>query len=324
MSDAPAERSLSVVRVEADRLRLWLGLALVAHTGWGAYPVLARYLQTQAGLPSMSLLAVSMTSVSLLLALTTRPRWGMLLRQRLLPAFLLAVLTRAVTNLLAARFTAAVYVQLVTLATPWVVAFFNALVFHETAPPNTGRTALLGTVGAGLMLSAALEQQGHMAQLGPEDLLGLALAGVSVMSLAWYMLLVRRSGLHQWRGQEVFFLQALVVMSVGWTFTLLLDEDWTPWLHLQERDWAVLLAFVGLVLFGANRLQIEVLQRIGARAVSALLPWRMVVVLVLGMWLLGERFTHWRQALGLVLVLAALVLYLGLPVPPPSASREGR
>ncbi len=305
--------------------RKWLWLAVLAHTGWGAYPVFARYLQTEAGLPSMSLLAVSMTAVSLLLALTTRPRWGLLLRQPLLPAFLLAVLVRAVTNLLAARFTFAIYVQLITLATPWVVAFFNALVFHESAPPYTGRTALLGTVGAGLMFSAALEQRGLVRPLGPSDLVGLALAGVSVLSLAWYMLLVRRSGVQRWKGSEVFFLQALVVMAVGWTATWLLREDWSPWWHMEPADWAVLLAFVGLVLFGANRLQIEVLQRVGARAVSALLPWRMVVVLVLGLWLLGERMTHWRQGVGLVLVLLALVLYLVVPyratrAPSPAAS----
>ncbi len=300
----------SQVHVPASA-RGWLFLALVAHTGWGAYPVLARYLQTEAGLPSMSLMAVSMTGTAAVLALTVRPRWRMLLRQRLLPAFLLAVMVRAVTNLLAARFTHAIYVQLITLMTPWVVALLSALVFHEQAPRYTGRTALVGTVGAGLILSAAIERHGVPQHLTASDVLGLTLAGISVFSLAWYMLLVRRSRSAQWRGDEVFFLQALVVMTVGWGATWLLQEDWTPWTQMDLRDWLVFVAFAGFVLYGANRLQIAALQRLGARAVSALLPWRMVVVLVLGFGLLGEQLSSLRQVIGVLLVIGALVGYLG-------------
>ncbi len=300
----------SQVHVPASA-RGWLFLALVAHTGWGAYPVLARYLQTEAGLPSMSLMAVSMTGTAAVLALTVRPRWRMLLRQRLLPAFLLAVMVRAVTNLLAARFTHAIYVQLITLMTPWVVALLSALVFHEQAPRYTGRTALVGTVGAGLILSAAIERHGVPQHLTASDVLGLTLAGISVFSLAWYMLLVRRSRSAQWRGDEVFFLQALVVMTVGWGATWLLQEDWTPWTQMDLRDWLVFAAFAGFVLYGANRLQIAALQRLGARAVSALLPWRMVVVLVLGFGLLGEQLSSLRQVIGVLLVIGALVGYLG-------------
>ena len=299
----------SQVHVPASA-RVWLFLALVAHTGWGAYPVLARYLQTEAGLPSMSLMAVSMTGTAAVLAFTVRPRWRMLLRQRLLPAFLLAVMVRAVTNLLAARFTHAIYVQLITLMTPWVVALLSALVFHERAPRYTGRTALVGTVGAGLMLSASIERYGVPQHLTASDGLGLALAGISVFSLAWYMLLVRRSRAAQWRGDEVFFLQALVVMTVGWGATWLLQEDWTPWTQMDLRDWLVFVAFAGFVLYGANRLQIAALQRLGARAVSAMLPWRMVVVLGMGFWLLGEQLSSLRQVVGVLLVVGALVGYL--------------
>lgn len=292
--------------------RWWLMLALVAHTGWGAYPVLARYLQIETGLPSMSLLAVSMTGVALVSGLTVRPRWGILLRQRLLPAFLVAVMVRAVTNLLAARFTHALYVQLITLMTPWVVALLSVLVFHERAPRYTGRTALVGTVGAGLILSASIERYGVPQRLTVSDGLGLALASISVFSLAWYMLLVRRSRTAQWRGDEVFFLQALVVMMVGWGATWWLHEDWTPWTKMSLEDWLAFAAFVAFVLYGANRLQIAALQHLGARAVSALLPWRMVVVLVMGFWLLGEQLRSLRQVVGVLLVVGALVGYLGV------------
>ncbi len=293
-------------------VRRWLLLALLAHTGWGAYPVLARYLQTVAGLPSMSLLATSMTVAAGFTALTTRPRWALLRRQRLMWALVLVVMTRAVTNLLAARFTHAIYVQLITLLTPWTVALLSMLVFREAAPPRTGRTMLLGTVGAGLILSGRVANAQGVQAFTAQDALGLALAGVSMVSLAVYMLLVRRSRAHRWRGEEVFLVQSLGVMAVGWAATWLLGEDWRPWLHLSLQDGLVFLAFAGLVLYGANRVQIAALQHVGARAVSSLLPWRMVVVLVIGLALLGEHLTATRQAVGVALVMAALGWYLGL------------
>ncbi len=289
--------------------RRWLVWALLAHTGWGAYPVLARYLQTVAHLPSMSLLAVSMTVAALFTALTTRPRWRHLLRQRLLWALLAVVALRAVTNLLAARFTYALYVQLITLATPWTVALLSLAFFREPAPRYTGRTALIGTVGALLILSARVQSPTALRGWSAQDGLGLALAGVSMVSLALYMLLVRRSQ-GAWRGQEVFLVQSLGVLTVGWLTTWALGEDWRPWLHLRPVDWLVFGTFAGLVLYGANRLQIAALQHIGARAVSSLLPWRLVVVLIVGVALLGETLTTWRQAVGVGLVLFALIWYL--------------
>ena len=306
----PQVTSSSVAVPSSASRRRWLLLALLAHTGWGSYPVLARYLQTVSRLPSMSLLATSMTAAALITALTTRPRWRALLRQRLLWALVLVVMTRAVTNLLAARYTHAVYVQLVTLMTPWTVALLSALFFREPAPPRTGRTALLGTVGAGLILSARVDSGVHAASLTAQDGLGLALAAVSMVSLSLYMLLVRRSKARAWRGEEVFLVQSIGVLAVGWVATLLLREDWSPWLRLTLTDWAVFAAFAGLVLYGANRVQIAALQRIGARAVSSLLPWRMVVVLAIGVLLLGERLTAARQAVGVALVIVALWWYL--------------
>ncbi len=290
--------------------RRWLAAALLAHTGWGAYPVLARYLQTVSNLPSMSLLATSMTAAALFTALTTRPRVRYLLRQPLMAALVLVVMVRAVTNLLAARFAPAVYVQLVTLGTPWVVALLSWLFFREPAPRYTGRTALVGTVGAGLILSAQVASRAATPTWDARSLLGLGLAGVSTLSLALYMLLVRRSRHHRWRGDEVFLVQSVGVLAVGWGASLALREDWSPWLRLRWQDGLVFAAFAGLILYGANRLQIAALQRVGARAVSSLLPWRMVAVLVIGFVLLGERLTAVRQGVGVALVMAALWWYL--------------
>ena len=52
----------------------WLALALLAQMGWGAYPVLLRYLQTVSGLPGLSLLAAGNLVVLLIVAAFILPR----------------------------------------------------------------------------------------------------------------------------------------------------------------------------------------------------------------------------------------------------------
>ena len=61
----PAEK-----RDSADNAWPWIFAALAAHTGWGAYPVFGRYLQTVTLLPSMSLLALG-SAVALIALLTS-------------------------------------------------------------------------------------------------------------------------------------------------------------------------------------------------------------------------------------------------------------
>ncbi|MGL4650414.1 MAG: EamA family transporter, partial [Caldilineaceae bacterium] len=104
----------------------WLLLALGAHTGWGIYPVLGRYLQTVSGLPSLSLLVVGYAPLAILFLVYTLPRHGRAIaRSRALWVFALIVVARSITNILAARYTAALYVQLITLMTPFIVAFLS-------------------------------------------------------------------------------------------------------------------------------------------------------------------------------------------------------
>jgi len=81
-------------------------VALGAHTGWGAYPVFVRYLQTVSHLPSMSLLTAGYLLVLPVLAVVVLPRVDRsILRLRLLWLFAVIVVVRGITNLLAARYS---------------------------------------------------------------------------------------------------------------------------------------------------------------------------------------------------------------------------
>jgi len=290
---------------------VWLGAALAAHTGWGAYPVLARYLQTVSGLPSMSLLAVTNGTVLILLLLFLRSRLDFsYFRLRVLWLFALVVVLRSITNVLAARFTLAVYVQLITLMTPFIVALFGATLFREKTPPYTIPAIVFSLIGALLMMSNRLSQAGIAIALTSTDLLGIVLALLSATFLALYMLLVRHTVRHHVPGEAIFMVQLVTIVAVTTTLSLILGEDWHRWQILGRNDWLAFASFSLLIFFGANITQINALQRLGAALVSSMLAWRLVVALLLGAWILGERLTSGRQFFGAALVLITITWYL--------------
>lgn len=289
----------------------WMFVALGAHTGWGAYPVLARYLQTVSQLPSMSLLFLGNLVVLILLGFVVLPRTDpRVFRSHVLWVFAFAVVGRAVTNLLAARYTLAIYVQLITLMTPFLVALLGAGLLHEPIPPYTGRAIAFSLSGAVLMVSGDVGATGISLALTPTDWLGIGLAFVSSFFLALYMLIVRRTTRHALPGGVVFFTQIATLVAITAALSLLLREDWSRWRAMEPVDWVVFAAFSGGVLLGANMGQIGALRHLGAPLVSTLLPWRLVSALAVAALLLGERLTTLWQGIGALMVLVTLSWYL--------------
>lgn len=286
-------------------------IALGAHTGWGAYPVLVRYLQTVSHLPSMSLLTLGYLLVLPVLAVVVLPRvHKRFLRLRLLWLFAVIVVVRGITNLLAARFTLAIYVQLITLMTPFVVAMLSATFLHEPTPPYTGRAITLSSVGALLMMSGNMGQAGVRLALTPTDWVGIALASISTFSLAVYMIIVRRTVLDDVPDQAILLVQAVTLLGMSALLSFLLGEDWSRWRVIGPTDWLVFGAYSLGVLLGANTSQIKALQHLGAPLVSSLLAWRLVSALLVAALLLDERLTSPWQAFGALIVLVTVTWYL--------------
>jgi drug/metabolite transporter (DMT)-like permease len=290
---------------------VWILAALGAHTGWGAYPVLARYLQTVSHLPSMSLLTLGYLCVLPLLAVVVLPRMDRrFLRLRLLWLFAAIVVLRAITNLLASRYTLAIYVQLVTLMTPFVVALLSRALLREPIPPYTGRAITLSSVGALLMMSGNIGQAGVHLALTPTDSLGIALAFVSTFSLAVYMIIVRRTVLDDVPDQAILLVQVVTLLGTSALLSFLLGEDWSRWRIIGPTDWLVFGVFSLGVLLVANMSQIKALQHLSAPLVSSLLAWRLVSALLIAALLLGERLTSPWQGIGAVMVLVTITWYL--------------
>lgn len=289
----------------------WLGLALIAQLGWGAYPVLLRYLQTVSLLPSLSLLAVGNFLV-LLLVLAVRWRqieWS-IFRLPLLWLFGGLVVLRGVTNLLATRYTLAIYAQLIYLMTPFIVALLSRVVLHEQLPRHTFKALTLCLVGALLLMAGNFGEVGSRTAVSRNDLLGISLALASCFFLALYMLVTRRTARHHASGDSLLIvhLTSLALFSGGASLTL--GENWQQWTQLATLDWVVFAMFALGVLLGANLGQIRSIQKLGAPLVSSMMASRLVSALLFGAFLLNERLSSGWQLLGAAIVFVTLTWYL--------------
>lgn len=288
-----------------------MGIALLAHTGWGAYPVLARYLQTVSDLPSMALLGLGNTlALAIYLPFIWRRIDSGFFRSWIIWAFALVVVLRAITNLLAARFTLAIYIQPITLMTPLLVALLSAGLFRERMPPFTWPAIGLSLLGALLLMSAEIGATGFRLNLGPTDWIGIALALASALCLAIYMILVPRTVKHALPGEAILLMQLLTLSVTSTAISLILGEDWGRFAAIGPVDWLAFLTFVFGVLLGANLGQIVSLRRLGAPLVSSVMAWRLVATLALAALLLGEWLTSIWQIVGALLVLATITGYL--------------
>lgn len=290
---------------------MWVGAALFAQTGWGIYPALGRYMQTVSGLPSMSILVIGGIPMVLLMVVYVLPRYGLsLFHSRTIWMLALVVAIRSITNLLAMRFTMAIYVQLITLMTPFLVVALSLLLLREPAPRYTGRAISLTTVGAVLMMSSEISSAGIRFNIGPGDRIGILLALASSLMLAFYMLLIRRTAKLNVPGQVILIFQITIVALVSLPISLMLDEDWSRWTRIGTSDWLAVIAYIVLVMIGANGLQIASLRHLGAPFVSSLMAWRLVSALLFAGLLLGERLTSIAQLFGVAIVMVTITWYL--------------
>lgn len=288
-----------------------MGVALLAHTGWGAYPVLARYLQTVSAIPSMALLSLgNLVGLIIFTPFVVRHLSWRLFRLHALWLFTFAVVMRAITNILAARFTLAIYVQLITLMTPLIVALLSAGIFRERLPRGTWPAIGFSLLGSLLLMRGDIA--GHMPSLmlSGTDLLGIGLALVSAIFLACYMILVPRTVKDAVSADIILFIHLLMLGLTSGIISLLMGENWGRYTELGPKDWMAFFSFVLFVLLGSNLSQITALRHLGAPMVSSTMAWRLIATLILAALLLGERLSSFWQLVGAVIVIVTISLYL--------------
>lgn len=289
----------------------WMLLALIAHAGWGTYPVLARYLQTVAKLPSMSLLVTGNGMVALLtlLVVAKRRRFLSILRLKMMPLMMVVTIVRVTTNMLSPRFTMAAYVQVTTLMAPFMVALFNTCFLQDPLPPFTVPALVLCTTGALMMVMSGIVPLEF--DLSPTDVAGIALGFTSAVFLAIYMILVKKVlSDNPVKGEELLFFLTCPTVLTASMVSFMIGEDWSPWLHLTVEGWAAFGVFSVCILLMGNLLQISSIRHLGAPVVSTLLPFRLISALVFSALILHEELTDSLQFFGAFVVLATVTVYM--------------
>ncbi len=287
----------------------WVGVSLAAHTAWGAYPVLARFLQIESGVPTFSLLMVGNLIVLVFLARSLiRGTDAQVLRTPVIWVFALIVILRATTNIASTRFTLSIYVQLVTQATPFVVILLSTVIFREKLPRFTIPAVTLALIGALMMIGTNFGTAPD--DPNRRDWLGVGLAFFSVVMLSSYMVMVRRTVKNKITSETLLLIQLIVIIVVSGAMSLFLGEDWGQYTRLGLFDWAMLLTFAFGVFMGGNLGQIQSIRHLGAPFHSSMLASRLVSALIFGWLVLGERLTSVWQIVGAAIVLITITWYL--------------
>lgn len=289
----------------------WLLAALTAHAGWGAYVVIGRYLQTVANLPTLSILVVGTTPMWVALFFYTLPRIGwQVFADRTVQIMAIFALARAATNLLAARYTLAIYIQLIYLLTPFIVVLLNRLFLRDRVPKGTLIAVTLSIIGATFVLSERLSSTGLTFDLTARDWLGMGIALLSCVTLASYMMAVRNTANSPVSGFDALVVQSVFMWILSLGISLATGEEWGQWLTINRTTFFVELSHIVFIIFGANMLQIAAIRHIGAPTVSTIMPFRLISTLLFSWLLLGERLQSWWQALGAAVVLVTVSVYL--------------
>lgn len=290
---------------------MWLFAALLGHSAWGVYPVLARYLQLDAQLPGMTLLMVANGSALLVMAVVVW--WRGELRQLLVRAGWLVALfaaLRAITNVLAARYAPAAQVTLIGLLTPPLVAVMGRVWFDDPPPPRTTLVLIISCIGALVMLSGDLQQASFWQSSGTSSWVGIALATSSSVLLALYMLSVRRTYKYGISSEATFLLQLIAVVGTAIPISIIQKDNWQPWLHLQPSHWIALGVFAFVIVIGANLLQVYTLRKLGAPLVTSVQAWRLPMAAIVAGLVLGEWMQTPTEFIGAAITAGSVTWYL--------------
>lgn len=300
----------------------WILLGLLSHAAWGGYPVLARYIQNVGHVPPllMGSLANGIASLALLLIIVPRIKISFPSVRDLIFFGVVTVL-RSLTNIFAARFTGAIYVQLISLMTPFIVALLSMPMLGEHLPRFTVPAVCLSVCGAVLIVTSDPGNGGISFALTRSDFIGIGLALVSSFFLAFYMLMIRKVVRSDTPAEVLGTFQALVLFLFMTSGSLAIGEDWSSLARLPLRGWAAIVIYgLGVILAG-TLLQNTALKHIRASFYTVMLAMRLVSTTVFAALILGERLTSVWQGIGALVVMAAVTFYTWSQnrpaVPPP-------
>lgn len=291
---------------------VWLGI--VAHIFIGSYPVFAK--RALAEVPKFSLVFLASLAIAITGAawmhwrerLPLKQAWHIYSKERILWLFAFVVALRAVTNIIAISLIPAVWMALLTMLAPFLVALLGAWLFSQPIPRFTFRALLISSVGAILMVVPDWSDVGG--GFTHQDLLGVGIGLLSILAFSFYYLFIRRSRLGHATNGLVMFQQGLAMSTAFLFMTLATGEDWSQWSSVSTGGWMAVLIVIFVIQVGGNLLQIIAVGGVTPALITSFMGIRLVSALVLAGLILGEVLVSPTQWLGAILVVGAVTLYL--------------
>jgi drug/metabolite transporter (DMT)-like permease len=289
----------------------WVLFAIISHTAWGAYPVLSRYLQNTHHIATMSLSAMTnILAVILLLVFLARSVDIKTLGIGELIVFGLIVVSRGLLNLYASRLTYATNVQLFSLLAPFIVAFLSKTFLKEALPKHTGLALLLSLVGSVLLIFGAPGAVPLTKAQGLSNWIGIGLSIIGGILLAFLMLAIKHVSKKGASAETLAFVQFASLAGCMSAGSVVVGENWKPWLSLPPSGIAAYLAFALIVLLMGTILQNNSVKHLGAATYSTIQAWRLTSTIAFSWLLLGEGIATFWQGLGAFIVMATVTGYM--------------
>lgn len=288
----------------------WILLAILSHTAWGGYPVFARYLQKVHHISTLSLsAATNLLAVAGLLILFAPRIHIKAIGLKDFLFFCFIIVSRNLLNLYAARFTYANNIQLFSLLAPFIVAFISRAVYEEALPRHTILALFFCLIGAVLMIFGGGARNSASDIQNPLNWLGIILSITGGVQLAFLMLSIKQLGRKGANAETIAFLQFASLSLFTGFGSILIKEDWTPWLSLRASGVVVCLVYAFLVLLFGTILQNSSIKKIGASSYTTIQTWRLISTIAFSWMLMGEGIVIVWQGIGALIVMATITLY---------------
>jgi len=281
-------------------------IAVISHTGLGLYVVLSKLLFSQ--YPPFGLLACGFC-FSFLVGIAVLKKnivWSDLKKISVWGIGFIAVF-RSLSKMIAVQYTTATNVQLFGLTAPFFTALIARIFLKEKLPLGTILALLLTSLGAFMVTGESYLNP--INALNSKNYLGMGLALISAIFMAILVIATNYSIRIQSNPTNVYLQQTFSLVVIYFLLSFLANESWEPLYQVGLVDSAVLGVFF-IIIFISGGITVYAISLVNTSIYSILLSLRLVVVLIFGKFVLGEKLISTYQYLGAFIVITTLTWYL--------------
>ena len=210
--------------------------------------------------------------------------------------------------MLSARYAKVAYIQMFALTTPFFVTLMARIFLKEPIPKAFFPCVTVSVIGALLLLVSDVTTFSFVSLSGT-DVLGLILSLVTAFFLALYMICTKFATNHKAPASQALLLQSLCSILAAVVMAVILPTDWSQLAYASSYEWLIILG-IGFIFYAGNMINVRVISKAGASFNSFFIGLRLLVAILTGWFILGEKIDQWWQWIGVATVLAATTAFL--------------